>query len=96
MERLKWTDEQWGFEVPVLVALTFMYCDQPGRAEELFNKGIAECESKGWRGAHLSFTYVYDSYGCDSQCWEIKRGSLTRQGVLRAPFSALVHSPEQA
>ncbi|MFI2346041.1 ATP-binding protein [Streptomyces sp. NPDC019443] len=61
-EGLKWTDEQWGFEVPVLVALTFMYCDQPGRAEELFNRGIAECESKGWRGAHLSFGYTLLGY----------------------------------
>ncbi|MFD9789994.1 ATP-binding protein [Streptomyces sp. NPDC059070] len=54
-EGLSWTDDDWGFEVPVLVALTFMYCDQPGRADELFSKGIAECESRGWRGAHLSF-----------------------------------------
>ncbi|WHM41490.1 AAA family ATPase [Streptomyces sp. BPTC-684] len=52
---LSWTDEDWGFEVPVMVALTFMYCDQPGRADELFSKGIAECENRGWRGAHLSF-----------------------------------------
>ncbi|NUP44073.1 MAG: AAA family ATPase, partial [Streptomyces sp.] len=52
---LPWTDEHWGFEVPVLVALTFMYCDQPGRAEELFHQGIVECQERGWRGAHLSF-----------------------------------------
>ncbi|MFE9403244.1 ATP-binding protein [Streptomyces sp. NPDC006530] len=52
---LPWTDDDWGFEVPVLVALTFMYCDQPGRADELFTQGIADCERKGWRGAHLSF-----------------------------------------
>ncbi|MGW5530443.1 helix-turn-helix transcriptional regulator [Streptomyces xanthochromogenes] len=52
---LSWTDDNWGFEVPVLVALTFMYCDQPGRADELFTQGIADCERKGWRGAHLSF-----------------------------------------
>ncbi|MFD7445612.1 ATP-binding protein [Streptomyces sp. NPDC059909] len=61
-EGLSWTDEQWGFEVPVLVALTFMYCDQPGRAEELFNTGIAECEQKGWRGAHLSFGFTLLGY----------------------------------
>ncbi|MGW2479895.1 ATP-binding protein [Streptomyces sp. NPDC001571] len=52
---LPWTDDNWGFEVPVLVALTFMYCDQPGRADDLFTQGIADCERKGWRGAHLSF-----------------------------------------
>ncbi|MEU1278193.1 AAA family ATPase [Streptomyces sp. NPDC005805] len=59
---LSWTDEQWGFEVPVLVALTFMYCDQPGRAEDLFQQGIRECETKGWRGAHLSFGYTLLGY----------------------------------
>ncbi|TQK42624.1 AAA ATPase-like protein [Streptomyces sp. SLBN-118] len=78
---LKWTDEQWGFEVPVLVALTFMYCDQPGRAEELFNKGIAECESKGWRGAHLSFGYTLLGYiryrrGCLDEAENLVRGGL--------------------
>ncbi|MFC5902825.1 hypothetical protein [Streptomyces zhihengii] len=59
---MSWTDDQWGFEVPVLVALTFMYCDQPGQAEELFNAGIAECERKGWRGAHLSFGFTLLGY----------------------------------
>ncbi|WP_307826487.1 ATP-binding protein [Streptomyces pactum] len=52
---LSWTDGNWGFEVPILVALTFMYCDQPGRAEELFQEGITECERRGWRGSHLAF-----------------------------------------
>ncbi|MFF3331754.1 ATP-binding protein [Streptomyces sp. NPDC002888] len=51
---MSWTDENRGFEVPVSVALTFMYCDQPRRAEELFTKGMAECEDKGWRGSHLA------------------------------------------
>ncbi|TGB09817.1 ATP-binding protein [Streptomyces palmae] len=37
---LSWTDDNWGFEVPVLVSLTFMYCDQPGRAEELVREGL--------------------------------------------------------
>ncbi|MFG1807193.1 ATP-binding protein [Streptomyces sp. NPDC049040] len=59
---LPWTDDLWGFEVPVLVALTFMYCDQPGRAEELFHQGIMECQDKGWRGAHLSFGYTLLGY----------------------------------
>ncbi|MGY0056131.1 ATP-binding protein [Streptomyces sp. LZ34] len=52
---LSWTDDEWGFEVPILVALTFLHCDQPGRAEELFADGVAECERKGWHGAHLAF-----------------------------------------
>ncbi|CAG7657080.1 ATP-binding protein [Actinacidiphila bryophytorum] len=59
---LPWTDDQWGFEVPVLVALTFLYCDQPGRAEDLFHQGIVECQDKGWRGAHLSFGHTLLGY----------------------------------
>ncbi len=51
---LSWTDENRGFEVPASVALVFMYCDQPRRAEELFTQGMAECEAKGWRGSHLA------------------------------------------
>ncbi|MDJ0344175.1 AAA family ATPase [Streptomyces sp. H10-C2] len=59
---LRWADENWGFEVPVLVALVHMYADRPGRAEELFADGIAEFERQGWRGAHLSFGYLLLGY----------------------------------
>ncbi|WP_405922234.1 ATP-binding protein [Streptomyces sp. NBC_00122] len=59
---LSWTDQDFGFEVPAVVAVTLMYCDQPGRAEELFNTGIIEFEAKGWRGAHLSFVYTLLAY----------------------------------
>ncbi|QIJ61230.1 AAA family ATPase [Streptomyces sp. JB150] len=51
---MSWADENRGFEIPVSVALVFMYCDQPRRAEELFIDGMAECETKGWRGSHLA------------------------------------------
>lgn len=51
---MSWASENRGFEVPVSVALTFMYCDQPVRAQELFTEGMAECEAKGWRGSHLA------------------------------------------
>lgn len=59
---LSWTDEDWGFEVPVMAALTFLYCDQPGRAEAVFAEGIAECERKGWRGSHLAFGFTLLGY----------------------------------
>ncbi|OKH98064.1 hypothetical protein A6A06_27930 [Streptomyces sp. CB02923] len=59
---LSWTEDNRGFEVPVAVAMTFMYCDQPGRAEELFTRGMAECERKGWRGAHLAFGHALLGY----------------------------------
>ncbi|MGW3309372.1 ATP-binding protein [Streptomyces sp. NPDC001073] len=59
---LGWAEADRGFEVPVLVALAHMYCDRPGRAEELFATGIADFEQQGWRGAHLSFGYTLLGY----------------------------------
>ncbi|MCB5182507.1 ATP-binding protein, partial [Streptomyces antimicrobicus] len=59
---LSWAHEDRGFEVPVLVALTYLYADRPDRAEELFEAGTAEFERQGWRGAHLSFAYSLRAY----------------------------------
>ncbi|MFJ7962650.1 ATP-binding protein [Streptomyces sp. NPDC096324] len=59
---LGWAEADRGFEVPVLVAMTFMYADRPGRTEELFATGIADFESQGWHGAHLSFGYTILGY----------------------------------
>ncbi|MEU6200120.1 AAA family ATPase [Streptomyces sp. NPDC047061] len=59
---MSWTDENRGFEVPLSVALVFMYGDQPRRAEELFAKGIAECLAKGWHGSHLAFGQTIAGY----------------------------------
>jgi tetratricopeptide (TPR) repeat protein len=59
---LPWADDSRGFEVPVLVAMTYVYADRPDRAEELFETGIADFERQGWRGAHLSFGYLLHGY----------------------------------
>ncbi|RAG87136.1 ATP-binding protein [Streptacidiphilus pinicola] len=59
---LRWAHPEWGFEVPVLVALTYMYGDRPERALELFAQGIEEYERAGWRGAHLSFGHTILGY----------------------------------
>ncbi|MFG2307845.1 ATP-binding protein [Streptomyces sp. NPDC048566] len=59
---LAWAEADRGFEVPVLVAMTFMYADRPGRTEELFAAGITAFESQGWHGAHLSFGYTILGY----------------------------------
>jgi DNA-binding CsgD family transcriptional regulator len=55
---LSWVDEDWSFEVPLLTALAFLYCDQPDRAERFFLDGIAELEARGWHGTHLSFGHT--------------------------------------
>ncbi|MET9901625.1 AAA family ATPase [Streptomyces sp. NPDC006446] len=59
---LGWAEADRGFEVPVLVAMTFMYADRPGRTEELFATGVADFEAQGWHGAHLSFGYTILGY----------------------------------
>ncbi|MFJ6705487.1 MULTISPECIES: ATP-binding protein [unclassified Streptomyces] len=59
---LGWAEPDRGFEVPVLVALAFMYADRPDRTEELFATGTADFERQGWRGAHLSFAYTLHGY----------------------------------
>ncbi|MFF7893233.1 ATP-binding protein [Streptomyces sp. NPDC007907] len=78
---LSWTHENRGFEVPVSVALVFMYCDQPRRAEELFARGMAECESKGWRGSHLALGQTLSGYiryrrGCLAEAENLVREGL--------------------
>ncbi|MGX4688778.1 ATP-binding protein [Streptomyces sp. JNUCC 63] len=55
---LSYTDPEWGFELPSMTALSYMYADECDRAEELFSSAIAECEQGGWSGAHLSFGFT--------------------------------------
>ncbi|MEW2164725.1 AAA family ATPase [Streptomyces sp. NPDC007084] len=57
-----WAEPDRGFEVPVLVAMTYMYADRPGRTEALFATGLADFEKQGWHGAHLSFGYTILGY----------------------------------
>ncbi|MFI6370132.1 ATP-binding protein [Streptomyces sp. NPDC050546] len=78
---MSWTDENRGFEVPAAVALLFMYCDQPRRAEELFADGMAECEHRGWRGSHLAqgqtlLGYIRYRRGCLPEAEELVRAGL--------------------
>ena len=78
---MSWTDENRGFEVPVAVALLFMYCDQPRRAEELFAEGMAECEHMGWRGSHLAqgqtlLGYIRYRRGCLREAEELVQAGL--------------------
>ncbi|WP_227026037.1 ATP-binding protein [Streptomyces fodineus] len=78
---MSWTDENRGFEVPLSVALVFMYGDQPRQAEELFSTGIAECAAKGWHGSHLAFGQTIAGYvryrrGCLAEAEDLVREGL--------------------
>jgi tetratricopeptide (TPR) repeat protein len=81
---LPWADEGWGFEVPTLVAMTYMYADCPGRAEELFADGIADFERHGWRGAHLSFGLLLLGYVRYRQGRLAEAEDLARDGLRLA------------
>ncbi|MBL1101496.1 AAA family ATPase [Streptomyces sp. 205] len=59
---LTWAHEDFGFEVPTIVALLYMNCDQPDRSAELFAQGMAEFERRGWRGTHLSLVHTLLGY----------------------------------
>ncbi|MEU1851281.1 AAA family ATPase [Streptomyces sp. NPDC019990] len=95
---MSWTDENRGFEVPVAVALLFMYCDQPRRAEELFTEGMAECEHRGWRGSHLAqgqtlLGYIRYRRGCLPEAEELVRAGLETaervEGAVPAQWFAI-------
>ncbi|MGW1953118.1 helix-turn-helix transcriptional regulator [Streptomyces sp. NPDC001920] len=78
---MSWSDENRGFEVPLSVALVYMYGDQPRRAEELFHRGIADCAAKGWRGSHLAFGQTIAAYiryrrGCLAEAEDFVREGL--------------------
>ncbi|MER6030068.1 AAA family ATPase [Streptomyces sp. NPDC001851] len=90
---MSWTDENRGFEVPLSVALVFMYADQPRRAEELFEKGIAECVGKGWHGSHLAFGQTIAGYvryhrGCLAEAEELVREGLRIAGKVEGVVAA--------
>ena len=52
---IDWTNQVWGFEIPVLLGLTFVYNDRLDVASELFNQAAQEFELAGWSGGHLAF-----------------------------------------
>ncbi|MHA6762230.1 ATP-binding protein [Streptacidiphilus sp. PAMC 29251] len=54
-EGLGWTNSVWGFEIPVLLGLTYIYNDRLDLAAELFNDAANEYTVAGWSGGHLAF-----------------------------------------
>ncbi|WP_369182504.1 AAA family ATPase [Streptomyces sp. Y1] len=54
---LGWTDTMWGFELPSMLGLTYIYNDRIAQAERLFADAIIQFEVAGWSGAHRGFAY---------------------------------------
>ncbi|WP_051837302.1 ATP-binding protein [Streptomyces sp. NRRL WC-3742] len=54
---LGWTDTAWGFELPAMLGLTYIYNDRIAQAERLAADAIIQFEIAGWSGAHRGFAY---------------------------------------
>ncbi|MFJ8623503.1 ATP-binding protein [Kitasatospora sp. NPDC093550] len=55
---LGWTNTTWGFELPGILGISYLYADRVDRAEELFVEAVRAYEVAGWSGGHLGFAYL--------------------------------------
>jgi tetratricopeptide (TPR) repeat protein len=56
---LGWTDTEWGIELLMMLASSYVYTDRLDRAESLFNEALHTYESSGWSGGHLAIAHTY-------------------------------------
>ncbi|MFI9269878.1 ATP-binding protein [Kitasatospora sp. NPDC052896] len=54
---LGWTNTMWGFELPGILGISYLYADRIERAEALFGEAIRAYELAGWSGGHLGFAH---------------------------------------
>ncbi|WP_371484703.1 AAA family ATPase [Kitasatospora sp. NBC_00315] len=54
---LGWTNTLWGFELPGVLGISYLYADRADRAEALFDEAVWAYQVAGWSGAHLGFAY---------------------------------------
>ncbi|MGW2254296.1 ATP-binding protein [Kitasatospora sp. NPDC001660] len=55
---LGWTNTTWGFELPGILGISYLYADRVDRAEELFTEAVRAYEIAGWSGGHLGFAHL--------------------------------------
>ncbi|MBZ3905135.1 ATP-binding protein [Streptomyces griseiscabiei] len=60
---LGWTDSEWGFELPMMLAVAYAYADRLDRAESLYTEALRTYESAGWTGGHLALAHAYVGLG---------------------------------
>ncbi|MCD7443241.1 AAA family ATPase [Streptomyces lincolnensis] len=56
---LGWTDNEWGVELPLMLASSYAYTDRLDRAESLFSEALRAFETAGWSGGHLALAHAY-------------------------------------
>ncbi|MFJ8040485.1 ATP-binding protein [Kitasatospora sp. NPDC096147] len=52
---LGWTNTTWGFELPGVLGIGYLYADRVDRAEALFDEAVTAYQVAGWSGGHLGF-----------------------------------------
>ncbi|MFJ8487873.1 ATP-binding protein [Streptomyces sp. NPDC094038] len=60
---LGWTDSEWGIELLLMLANSYVYTDRLDRAESLYNEALRAYESSGWSGGHLALAHAYVGLG---------------------------------
>ncbi|MFI6934761.1 ATP-binding protein [Streptomyces sp. NPDC050287] len=60
---LGWTDNEWGLELPLMLASSYAYTDRLDRAESLFTEALRTYDSAGWGGGHLALAHAYVGLG---------------------------------
>ncbi|MFI5674083.1 ATP-binding protein [Streptomyces cellulosae] len=60
---LGWTDDEWGLELPLMLASSYAYTDRLDRAESLFSEALRAYDSAGWGGGHLALAHAYVGLG---------------------------------
>ncbi|MFH9731598.1 ATP-binding protein [Streptomyces sp. NPDC017260] len=60
---LGWTDNEWGLELPMMLANCYAYTDRLDRAEALFTEALRAYETAGWSGGHLALAHAYVGLG---------------------------------
>ncbi|MFV0132640.1 ATP-binding protein [Streptomyces sp. HMX87] len=60
---LGWTDPDWGLELLMMLASSYVYTDRLDRAEALFTEALRAYETAGWSGGHLALAHAYVGLG---------------------------------
>ncbi|MEU9276309.1 AAA family ATPase [Streptomyces sp. NPDC048342] len=60
---LGWTDTEWGMELLLMLAGSYVYTDRLDRAESLYNEALRAYETAGWSGGHLALAHAYVGLG---------------------------------
>ncbi|MER5181185.1 AAA family ATPase [Streptomyces sp. NPDC002896] len=59
---LGWTDTEWGFELLLMLGVSYLFTDRIDRSQSLFTEGLRAYETAGWSGGHLALAHACVGY----------------------------------